>query len=120
MNELRRPDQAGARPIFALALLAAAFGIGFASGGYGGPADRGLVEASGTCPACEQGLQEEGTALPGGEVTCLSRREDCGLTLSSGTGEFQRLAQENIQLRRQVAEISLENSILRSEADDYR
>lgn len=110
MNKSRASGRAYARPIFALALVAAAFATGFASGGYGSPAANALPKTHGSGWACDQGQQE---------VECLPEHEGCGRTPSSSMVQLKRLEQENGQLRRQIAEISLENSVLRSEANDH-
>lgn len=119
VSKLRGSGRTYARPIFVLALVAAAFGVGFAAGGHDNAAKGASREAHATCWACDQGRQENASARPGGKVMCLPGREECGPTPSSSTVRLKRLEQENDQLRRQIAEISLKNSVLQSEANDH-
>ena len=118
MNRLRASGRAYARVIFVLALVAAAFGTGFASGGYDRPAENAFQTTGGSGWGRDQVRQESAGGWGADKVESLPGQQGCGRTPSSSMAQLERLEQENDQLRRQIAEISLKNSVLRSEAND--
>lgn len=118
MKRLRASGQVYARAVFVLALVAAAFGTGFASGGYGRPAESAFQTTGGSGWARDQVRQANAGAWVADKGESLSGQQGCGRTPSSSMAQLERLEQENDRLRRQIAEISLKNSVLRSEAND--
>lgn len=120
MINLREGSHAYTRPALFLTFLVVAFAIGYTRGGAVSVPENSHPKSNGNGWACDRGHREVGNACVPDEVASPPGLNGCDGARPGVVTEVRRLELENDRLKRQIAVLSLQNSVLRTEADDDR